>query len=113
MPSASYDPATGALLGTQRALLSIYQDLQALSAAQKNLVWADFTAGSPPKWSTDDTPGAGVVMACSIPAIDLTGLATAVQTAARMKMVAAYVLYNPRYLVNPGFDPSILVPGYV
>jgi hypothetical protein len=113
MPSASYDPVTGALLGTQRTLLAIYTDLQALTAAQKNLVWTDFTSGNPPKWSTDDTPGAGVVMALSVAAVDLTGLATAVQTAARMKMVAAYCLYNPKYLRNPAFDPTIFVSGYV
>lgn len=112
MPIASYDPATGNILGTQRSLLSIYNDLNSLTGAQKNLVWADFTSGSPVKWSTDDGPNAGSVMACSIVAIDVTGLSAAVQTTARLKMVAAYVLDRPLYLVSPSFDPTINIPGY-
>ncbi len=115
MPVASYDPITGNVLGTQRSLLSIYNDLNALTLAQKNAIWANFTAGSPPLWSTDDGPYAGTVMACSVAAIDMTNLTTAVQTIARLKMVAAYVLDRPLYLVNPTFDPSVLnlsIPGY-
>lgn len=109
---ASIDPATGNTLGIQRTLLAIYNDLQALTGTQQANVWADFTSGSPPRWATDSSPVAGSVMACSIPAIDLTGLAVTVQTKARMKMVAAYVVGNPLYLINPSFDPSINVPGY-
>ncbi len=113
MPIASYDPATGNVLGTQRPLLAIYNDLNALTTPQKNAVWANFIAGSPPLWSTDDGVNAGSVMALSVPAIDLTGLTVAVQTIARLKMVAAYVLDRPLYLVNPSFDPTINIPGYV
>ncbi len=112
MPTASYNPANGQILGTQRSLLAIYTDLQALSGAQKTAIWADFISGAPPKWSLDDGPLAGTVMACSIAAIDLTGLPVAVQTAARMKMVAAYVVDRPLYLVAPSFDGTIDIPGY-
>lgn len=110
--TASYDPATGQLLGIKRSLLAIYQDLDGLSTAQKSAVWTDFTSGSPPRWSLDEGADAGTVMALSVPAIDLTGLTTAVQLVARLKMVAAFVRDNPLYLVNPAFDPTINVPGF-
>jgi len=113
MPTASYNPDTGELLGTQRSLLSIYQDLNALTAAQKNAVWTDFTSGTPPKWSLDDGPLAGVVMALSVPAVDLSGLSSADQLKARLKMVAAYCVDRPLYLVNPSFDGSISIAAYV
>jgi hypothetical protein len=69
MPTACYDPATGDLLGIERGLLAIYNDLNALSTAQKNAIWADFTGGTPAKWSTDLGPHADAVSALSIPAI--------------------------------------------
>ena len=112
MPTVCYNPATGAKLGTQRSLLSIYNDLNALTLAKRNAIWADFTSGNPPKWSLDDGLNAGVVMALSVPAIDLTGLTTADQLKARIKMVAAYILDRPLYLVAPAFDGTIDVPGY-
>lgn len=112
MPIASYDPQTGELLGTQRSLLAIYQDLNALTDLQRTAIWLDVTTGTPPRWATSDGPNAGTVMALSVPAIDLTGLTVAVQTRARMKLVAAYVLDRPKYLVNPSFDATINVPGW-
>lgn len=112
MPTAAYDPATGQLLGAKRSFLAIYNDLAALTSGQKAAVWAALTAGSPPLWATDDGPDAGAVAALSVAAIDLTGLSAGVQTAARMKMVAAYVRDNPLWLVAPTFDPTVNVPGY-
>lgn len=114
MPTASYNRATGEVLGAQRSLFAIYTDLNALSTAQKNAIWADFTSGTPPKWSLDDGPEAPTVMALSVPAIDLTGLTAADQLKARLKMVAAYLLDYPLYLANATFGgvpiPSVL--GY-
>lgn len=112
MPTASYDNATGATLGTQRSLLTIYNSLNALTTNQKNAIWANFTAGNPPLWATNAGPNAGVVMALSSAAID-QGLAGAALTAARLKMVAAYLLDRPRYLQNPAFDPTINISVYV
>lgn len=115
MPLALYDPATGDLLGTAKTLLAIYTELAALSTARKNAVWADFTSGSPPKWSLDDGPFAPPVAALSVPAIDMhtsTAFTAAEQTAARLKMVAVYLMDNPLYLKNPAFDATINVVPY-
>jgi hypothetical protein len=115
MPTACYDPATGDLLGIERGLLAIYNDLNALSTAQKNAIWADFTGGTPAKWSTDLGPHADAVSALSIPAIVMhtsTAFTAAEQLAARLRMVAAYLLDEPLYLRNPAFDPTVNVVPY-
>lgn len=126
MPIAAYDPVTGAHLGTLRTLLSIFQDLAALSGganSQQSRIWANFTAlvanpaGGPnvPRWSLADGYGAPAVMALSVPAIDTpvsSAFPASVQNVARMKMVAAYLLGNPKYLEQPAFDPTINVKGY-
>lgn len=111
MPTASYDPTTGALLGTKRTLFAIYTDLTALTSAQKTAVWANITTGSPPKWALTEGADAGTVMALSVPAIDLT-LSAADQLKARMKLVAAYIRDTPKYLKNPAFDATINILGY-
>lgn len=114
---ASIDPATGATVGVQRRLLAIFNDLSALTAAQKTAVWADFTASvivdgvTAPRWSHDRSPDAGAIAAASIPAID-EGLTGATLTNARLKMVSIFVRANPLYLVNPSFDATINVPGF-
>lgn len=113
--AVSYDPATGATLGVERTLLAIYQDLNALSGATKTAVWTDFVSGSPPKWSLNDGPHADAVAAASGLAIDFPvggNWTTALQTAARMKMVAIYLLDRPRYLAAPAFAPAVTVLPY-
>lgn len=113
MPTAVYNPATGALLGTRRTPAAIYADLSALSAAKKTAVWTNFTAGSPALWATDDGPNAGAIgigfgivtnLAATMTAAELTDM--------KLRAVTAYVLDNPQYLIAPGFDPTINVPGY-
>src|SRR5262245_15511406 len=46
-----------------RALWQIYQDIQALSAAQKTKVWADLTSGTPKKYLKDVGANAAAIMA--------------------------------------------------
>lgn len=108
-----YAPETGATLGIERPLLAIYQDLNALSAANRNAIWTNFVSGNPPLWSLDDGLHADALAALSVPAIDLTGLNAADQLKARLKMVAVYLLDRPLYLVNPVFAPTVNVKPYV
>lgn len=120
MPNACYNPANGQLLGTEKSLLAIYQEINSLTTAQKSAIWTDFTSGSPPKWSRDGEAGthgahADALAAMSIPAIEQpvnASFPAAVQTAARLRMVAIYLLDNPLYLANPAFDPAIDVRPY-
>ncbi len=122
MPTACYDPATGGLLGTERSLFAIYTDLNALTNGQKNAIWTDFTSGSPPKWSQDGQDGvthgfhAGEVSAHAGLAIDMPVVAgnwtTALQTKARLMMVAVYMLDRPKYLVAPSFDATINIQAW-
>lgn len=128
-PPLMYDPINEdtenggpLLLGSQKSLLTIFQELNALSAAQKNAVWIAFTAGNPPKWAQDGNDGstwgthADAVSAHSGLAIDLPvsgGWTVALQTKARLQMVAVYLLDNPKWLVNPAFDPTINVRPYI
>lgn len=115
MSVACYNPATGQVLGVERTLLAIYNDLNALSAGQKTAIWNDFTSGNPPKWSLDDGTHADALAAASGLAIDMPvsgGWTASLQTAARLKMVAIYLLDQPLYLVNPQFAPAINVKPY-
>lgn len=102
-------------LGYQRTFLAIYNDLNALTVAQKNNIWTAFVAGTPPLWSRDEGAHAGTVMACAGLAIDMAisaGFTAADQTRARLRMVAAYLVDNPTWLTQPAFDPSIDVRPY-
>src|SRR5262252_8864630 len=36
-----------------RLIFDVYNDVGALTAAQKNAVWTDLNAGTPPKWAQD------------------------------------------------------------
>lgn len=114
MATAVYDD-NGDFLGVERPLLGIYNQLNALTPARKTAVWTDFTSGSPPKWSLDPGPHADAVAAASGLAIDMPlggGWTAALQTTARLKMVAIYLLDKPLYLKNPDFDPAIDVIPY-
>lgn len=128
MPSLVYsptetDPEFGGplLLGLQRSLLAIYTDLAALTSPQKIAIWTDFTSGSPPRWSRDGDDGqthgthAPALAVAAVGAIDMhtsAGFTAAEQLSARLRMVAIYLLDNPKYLVNPAFDPTINVKPY-
>jgi hypothetical protein len=90
-----------------RSLFAIYNDLVALTVAQKTNVWTDLTSGSPQKitMTGNDTVFLlwRIASNASLPAATITD----------MKLTAAtyYVRDNPRYLVQPSFDSSINVAG--
>lgn len=113
MPTACYHPVTGALLGVYRPAHAIFAALSALTGPQKTAVWADLTGGSPAKWTSDRGPNAAAILMCVGITVSLAGAMTAAQlTDMKVRAVAAYVLDNPLYLVNPAFDPTINVPGW-
>ncbi|RJQ24609.1 hypothetical protein C4577_07510 [Candidatus Parcubacteria bacterium] len=91
-----------------RTLLAIYNDLNALSGAQKTAIWNDLTSGNPVKLSTNIGPAADGIFLIWRTAVNTTTAFTA-----DMKLTAAtfYTRDNPNYLVNPSFDPSINIPG--
>lgn len=94
----------------QRGLFAIYQDIHALTTAQKMAIWTDLSSGSPPKWSQNQGPNTAAIMALHWSAVN-SGATTANMTDARLRLMAMYVHDNPTYLVHPSFAPSINVPG--
>lgn len=95
----------------KRTIFSIRVELNALSAAKKNAVWNDINSGNPPKWSLDAGPNAAAIAAIEFSATSVAGITAAEKTEARLRLVAMYIQDNPKYLVNPSFDPTINVPG--
>lgn len=93
-----------------RTLFAIRADLNALTAARKTAVWNDINSGSPPKWALDVGVNAGAISAIEWGATTAGGT-VAVQTEARLRLVAMFCQDNPRYLVNPAFDSSINIAG--
>src|SRR5262245_42449265 len=99
-----------------RPLSDIYQDLQALTAAQHTNAWNDISAPvpgvAPRKYLTDTGPNAAAlfVMDYTVYVTAPTGVKL---TAAQKNILAQYCQDNVTYLVNPPFDPSINVPGAV
>jgi hypothetical protein len=93
-----------------RSLFNIRADLLALTAAQKANVNTDLFGGSPAKWTQDAGANAATLYAiwCSS---QVSGLSAADATTLKLAATACYVQDNPKYLVNPAFDPSINVPG--
>ena len=93
-----------------RTLIDIRADVAALSTAQKNAAWTNFTSGSPPLWSTDAGPNAAALATLQMLGAS-SNLAAADILEAKIRAVAMYVQDNVNYLVNPSFDATINVPG--
>lgn len=91
-----------------RLLRLVLADLNALSAAQKTNIWNDFISGTPSKWQMDAGPRSTDVFTAALIGTHASG---GLQQQMRLLAVAAYVLDNPAYLVNPAFDATINVPG--
>ncbi len=121
-PNSVFDPVnvdsegSAVYLGAEKPLLTIYQALNALTTAQKNAIWAAFVAGTPPKWAQDGADGqtwgkhAPALAAASTMAVDFpvgSGWTAALQTQARLKMVAIYLLDNPTWLNGNTFGGSV------
>lgn len=94
----------------KRTIYAIYTELGTLSATRQNTIWADVTAGSPPKWATDAGPNAAAIAAIHWSAAN-SGAAAAAVNDARRRLVAMYVQDNPNYLVNPSFDQALSLAG--
>jgi len=113
MPTASYDPATGQILGIKRLLTAIFQDVQALTVAQRTNLWNDLKAPvpgvAPRKYLADEGTNAGAIFSMDYVAMQGTG---AQQVATQNSVMACYIQDNPLYAVNPPFDPTINIPGY-
>lgn len=98
-----------------RLALDIIADINALTGAQKNLIWTDITSGTPPKWQLDAGPNAGAIAAMAstlkilVPTFVPASNADVVNT--KIWAVALYVQDHPTYLVHPSFDPSINISG--
>lgn len=93
-----------------RTLLAIYNDINALSGAQKTAIWTDLMSGSPPKLSQNIGAAADAMFLIWRMTANVSMPAA---TIADMKLTAAtmYVRDNPTYLVAPTFDNTINVPG--
>jgi hypothetical protein len=93
----------------KRLLYDILTDYNALTGTQRTKTWADVTKGTPPLWATDAGPNAASVFSLNWSATQ--GGAPAQQDIAKAYLISAYVQDNPKYLVNPAFDPTINLPG--
>ena len=93
-----------------RRLIDIRADLNALSPAQKNAIWTDLNAGSPPRYALDTGPHAGALFVLQYVAT-VTALLAAEINEAKLRAATLYVADVPHYLERPAFDPSINVSG--
>src|SRR5262245_2149548 len=93
-----------------RPLWQIYQDVAALSAAQKTNVWNDLNSGTPKKYLKAVGPNAAAVNALDW-AITMTAPTGAALQSAQQRIMAMACQDYPDYLVHPAFDPSINVSG--
>jgi hypothetical protein len=112
MPTASYDPETGQLLGNKRLLCDVFSSIQALTAQQRTNLWNDLKApapGAPRKYLTDEFVNAAAIFALDYSANQTSG---GQLVAAQNSIMAMWIQDYPLYAVNPSFDASINVPGY-
>lgn len=84
--------------------------INALTAQQKNAIWADLNGGNPPKWSTGTGASVRAMIVLHWAASSITLLPADVNEA-RLRMAVLWVMDNPNYLVQPAFDRTINVPG--
>jgi hypothetical protein len=98
-----------------RPLHSILPDVQALTDEQFTNVWNDLSApseeeGAPHKYLTDYGVNAGPIFTMDWSLVN-GGLTGQELKSAQHTITTFYVQDNPKYLVNPPFDPSINIPG--
>lgn len=97
-----------------RMLYEIYADLQRLTTAEWNAVWADISAAVPgvvPKKYLQDAGKNASSIFCMDWSVYSSGATGAQQKVAQMDIVTFYVQDNPTYLVHPKFAPGINIPG--
>jgi hypothetical protein len=96
-----------------RPLHDIHVDVNALTGAQMTTIWNDLMSGTPSKITVDEGNNAAALYVMNYLALMVAGLTQAEKTEAKRRSVVMYVQDNPRYLVQPPFDPSINIPGDV
>lgn len=95
----------------KRTVFAIYTDLAALTATQRDAVWADLMGGNPPKLALDTGPNTADVFTMHFLSTAVSGLTAAEKNEAKRRTIAFYVQDNPAYLVNPPFAPAVNTPG--
>lgn len=93
-----------------RILYSIWQDIGALTGAQKTAIATDLFGGNPPKVTQDTGPNAPDLLTLWV-LQNTTTLSTVDKQSAQRAAMSIFTLDNPTYLVHPPFDPSISIPG--
>jgi hypothetical protein len=109
-PTAVYDK-DGNIIGKERLLHHILEDVLALSSADKAKIWNDLNTGKPKKYGTSYGKGAGAILALDWSLRESGATPNALQ-AAQQRIMALYVSDNPQYLENPPFAPLVNVKGY-
>src|SRR5262245_53212174 len=93
-----------------RALWQIYQDIVALSGAQKTKIWTDLSGGTPKKYLKDTGINAAAVMALDWAVADSGAMGTAL-TSAQQRIMTFVVQDFCFYLDQPVFDNTISILG--
>jgi hypothetical protein len=93
-----------------RTVLAIYNNILALTTAQKNNISGDLFAGTPFKVLTDAGPNAAAIFVLHW-GVTNAGLSVAAVNDAKFRAAAFYVQDNPKYLVHPPFDATINILG--
>jgi len=96
-----------------RTLCAIYFDVQGLTGAQYDNVWAAIsapTAAAPRLYLADEGSNAVTLFAMDWQAVD-SGADLSQQQAAARRIIAAYVQDYPYYLDHPDFDTTVAVYG--
>lgn len=94
-----------------RTIYAIYAELATLTQAQRDAIWADLSAGNPPKLALDAGPNTASVFTMHFLGASVGGLTAAEKNEAKRRGVAFYVQDNPAYLVRPSFAPTVNVAG--
>lgn len=100
---------------TTRTVLTIYNDLVALTSTQKINIWNFLTGvlpvASPAPITQDTGSGSVEIFALWRRVVNETGLSAAVLTDIKTQAAAIYAWDNPRAFVQPSWDTTINVAG--
>lgn len=94
-----------------RTLYAIRDDILALTPAQQDNIIADLWSGTPEKILLHQGSNCSPIFAVFF-SLGNGAFAATPERLGRIYASALYVQERPVYLINPGFDPSINVPGW-
>jgi hypothetical protein len=108
----SLAPIAPAVRRQRRRLYDVFNDIGALTAAQKLAISNDLFGGSPPKFTQDTGDDAAdlLVLYC----LSQTGLSAADKNLVKQASAAIYARDNPAYLVGQTFGGTVAainIPG--